>query len=130
MHLRYLIVDDHVSIAYDATNDWLYVDWRGEHTAATSRAACLLMLEALRKQPCSKILNDNSNISYTTVVLSEWSVAWLATMRAAGLQHLAWVLPRCSGTLDRAYLTLRAVQKPVVVTFADVASAYEWLHKQ
>jgi len=130
MQLHSLIVTDGITISYDSHNKWLYVDWRGEHDNASSKVACLLMLDALRQHPCRKILNDNSNISHTTVTLSEWSNLWLQDMRQAGLQHLAWVLPRSSDTLNTAYLSLRAIQAPVVVTFAELASAYEWLRKQ
>jgi hypothetical protein len=130
MQLHPLIVNDGVSITYDSSNDWIYVDWRGEHTAATSKATCLLMVEALRMQPCSKILNDNSNITHTTAELSEWGVSWLNTMELSGLQYLAWVLPRSAPRLHTTGLSLRPFRKPIVVTFSDVASAFEWLHKQ
>lgn len=130
MQLHPLIVNDNVSISYDATNDWLYVDWRGEHDAITSRATCLLMVEALRLQPSSKMLNDNSNISYTTAELPEWGKQWLRDLECAGLQYLAWVLPPNAPRLQTTDLSSRPYRKPLVVTFLDVASAFEWLHKQ
>jgi hypothetical protein len=130
MQLRYLIVNENVSISYDDTNEWLYVDWQGEHTPETSYATCWLMVEALRMQPCSKILNDNSNITYTTAELPDWGKLWLRDMEGAGLQYMAWVLPRNAPKLQTTDLSTRPFRKPLVVTFSDVATAFEWLHKQ
>jgi hypothetical protein len=130
MQLRYLIVNDNVSISYDNTNDWLYVDWQGEHTPETSYATCWLMVEALRMQPCSKVLNDNSNITYTTAELPEWGKLWLRDMEVAGLQYMAWVLPFNAPKLQTNDLSTQPFRKPLVVTFSDVATAFEWLHKQ
>lgn len=130
MQLRYLIVNENVSIAYDAINDWLYVDWQGEHTPDTSYDTCWLIVKALQMQPCSKILNDNSNITYTTAELPEWGKLWLRDLEDAGLQYMAWVLPFNAPRLQTTDLSARPFRKPLIVTFADVASAFEWLHKQ
>lgn len=127
----YPIIDTpEVSINYDATNDWLYVDWRGAHTQESSRAACLLMLDALRAQPRHKILNDNSNITHTSVELNSWSMWWLEEMLKAGLQYIAWVMPRNFAARQATEATVRAIEKPIVSTFDDVATAYLWLQRQ
>jgi len=130
MQLHPITVTDGVSISYDSCNKWLYVDWKGEHDNATSYAACALILAALRQQPCGKILNDNSNISYTTAELSQWGKEWLQDMVAAGLQYFAWVLPRHSTKLEKVNLNFQSMRGPLVVTFSDVATAFDWLHQQ
>ena len=130
MQLQPLIVTDGISISYDSHNQWLYVDWRGEHDNASSQAACGLMLQALHQHPCGKILNDNSNISYTTADLSQWGKEWLQDMAAAGLEYFAWVLPRSSAKLDKVDLKFSSMSRYMVVTFSDLATAYDWLHQQ
>ena len=70
------------------------VDWKGAHDPDSSWAACRLMLQTLQAHPSSKILNDNSSISRTTMQLSASSLEWLAWMHAAGLRHLVWVMSR------------------------------------
>ena len=127
----HLIVDlPELSIGYDADNQWLYVDCKGEHDPDSSQACCLLMLESLRAWPCSKILNDNSNITRTTMQLREWSAWWLEQMRLAGLQHIAWVLPPDLPSRQTTEAIVQAIARPHVATFDDVASAYVWLQKQ
>ena len=94
MPLRLLVDTPSLSISYDSDNQWQYVEWKGKHDPVSSWAACVLMLDTLRAFPCSKILNDNSGITRTTMQLSARSLDWLAQMHAAGLQFLAWVLPQ------------------------------------
>ena len=130
MQLHIIIDSSELFIGHDADNQWLYVDWKGEHDQESSRAACLLMLECLRAWPCHKILNDHSNISRATLQLTAWGAWWLDELRAAGLQYLAWVLPR--GLLARQAVEtgVHAIEIPRVATFDDVASAYVWLQQQ
>ncbi|KUG09943.1 hypothetical protein [Solirubrum puertoriconensis] len=129
MELQLIAQTELITISYDTTNEWLYVDWRGEHDQETSQAGCMLMLEAMRQRPCSKILNDNSNITRTTVQLTLWGAWWLEEMMRAGLEYVAWVLPREFEARRATESTLMVIQKPVVSTFDDVASAYMWLRR-
>ena len=130
MELISIINKEDLYIGFDAANQWLYVDWKGEHTPESSRAACLLMLESIRVQPCAKILNDNSNITRTTVELTAWSAWWLEEMRKAGLRYIAWVYPRDFDARQATEATVQYIERPVVATFDDVASAYIWLRQQ
>ncbi|MBC8083931.1 MAG: hypothetical protein H7Z21_12030 [Hymenobacter sp.] len=130
MQLQSIIATEGVSISYDFSNQWIYVDWQGEHNQDTTQAACLLMLEALRAWPCHKILNDNSGITRTSVELSLWGAWWLEAMVRAGLQHVAWVFPYNFTARQTTELTLQAIQWPIIGTFDDVASAYVWLQQQ
>lgn len=130
MQLQPVLATEGIAISYDSTNQWLYVDWQGEHNQDTSRAACLLMLEALRSCPCHKILNDNSNVIRTTVELSSWSTWWLEEMLRAGLQYIAWVFSRNFVSREASEKILLHIQRPVIGTFDDVASAYLWLQQQ
>ncbi|OGX86206.1 hypothetical protein BEN47_01215 [Hymenobacter lapidarius] len=106
------------------------MDWRGEHNQDTTHAACLLMLQALQGRPCAKILNDNSNITHTTMTLTEWGLRWLEEMRNAGLEYIAWVLPSSLLARQAVENTVHYLEAPQVGTFDDVASAYVWLQQQ
>ncbi|UYZ58160.1 hypothetical protein [Hymenobacter latericus] len=130
MQLQLVAHTDLVSVSYDATNAWLYADWRGQHNQHTSQAGCMLLLEALRRQPCSKLLNDNSGITHTTVQPTLWGAWWLEEMLRAGLEYVAWVFPREFEARHLTENTLLLIQKPIVSTFNDVASAYVWLQRQ
>ncbi|MBF9141629.1 hypothetical protein [Hymenobacter properus] len=130
MQLRPIVDTPGISIGYDEANEWLYVDWKGEHDADSSWAACGLMLEILRAFPCAKILNDNSNITRTTMQLSARSLEWVAQMHAAGLRYLAWVLPRQLISRQSTEGVVLDIEAPTVCTFDDLASAFGWLQRQ
>ncbi|GAB2962165.1 hypothetical protein GCM10027048_33210 [Hymenobacter coalescens] len=130
MPLQFFVDTPGLAIGYDAANEWLYTDWRGEHDQASSQACCLLMLEALRRHPCRKILNDNSSVTRQTMQLTPWSRWWLGEMMHAGLQYVAWVYPRNFEARQATENAIRFIQRPVVASFDDVASAYVWLRHQ
>ncbi|UOQ80852.1 hypothetical protein [Hymenobacter sp. 5414T-23] len=93
MLLRSLLDTPEITISYDADNQWLYADWKGEHDQESSQRCCMLLLDSLRQWPCHKLLNDNSSISKTTVQISVWGAWWLEEMMRAGLQYVAWIYP-------------------------------------
>ncbi|GAB3829205.1 hypothetical protein [Hymenobacter jeollabukensis] len=128
--MHFLVDTPGLVISHDAANEWLYCDWRGLHDQESSQAACLLMLEALRRQPCRKILNDNSGVTRQTMQLTLWGAWWLEEMTSAGLQYLAWVFPRDFMMRQHTEQALQHIERPVVVAFGDVASAYVWLQQQ
>jgi hypothetical protein len=130
MPLQFFVNTPGLSIGYDHVNDWLYTDWRGAHDQDSSQAACLLMLDALRAHPCRKILNDNSSVTRQTMQLSLWGAWWLEEMMNAGLEYVAWVFPRDFEARVATEQTVGRIQRPVVATFDDVASAYVWLQQQ
>lgn len=130
MQLHPLFDTSEIFIGLDKENKWLYADWKGEHDQDTSQACCLQLLESLRAWPCHKILNDNSSITRTTVQLTLWGAWWLEEMRGAGLEHIAWVLPRSLPARQVVEATVKVIERPHVKTFDDVASAYLWLQQQ
>jgi hypothetical protein len=130
MELDTIIDQAGIYIGYDAANNWLYVDWKGEYDSASTQASCMLMLESLRARPCAKILNDNSNITRTTITITPWAIAWLHEMLQAGLKYIAWIMPRNFEARQQTELLVQRIEQPVVATFDDVASAYVWLQQQ
>jgi hypothetical protein len=130
MQLKAIIDCPELFIGYDTTNDWLYVDWKGEYNQDSSQVTCELMLDCLRSWPCHKILNDNSNITRTSLQLTRWGIRWLEEMRLVGLQYIAWVLPPSLLARQAVETIVHAIEAPLVGTFDDVASAYVWLQQQ
>ncbi|MBO2012336.1 hypothetical protein [Hymenobacter negativus] len=130
MQLHPIVDSPQLFIGHDAHNGWLYVDWKGEHNQDSSQNCCMQMLNSLRDWPCHKILNDNSSISHTTMQLSEWGAWWIGEMRRAGLQYIAWVLPRSLMARQQVEVAVAAIEVPRVTTFDDIASAYVWLQQQ
>ncbi len=130
MQLHAIVDSPKLFIGYDSKNQWLYAEWKGEHDQESSRAAFGLMLDCLRMWPCQKILNDNSSIARTTAQPALWASWGLDEMRAVGLHFIAWVLPPDPLLRQAAEATVHAIERPLVGTFDDVASAYVWLQQQ
>lgn len=117
-----------LSIAYDDDNQWLYVEWKGPHNGASAVTGGDVVLGLLRRYPCQKMLNDNSQVT------SDWEkgAAWVGghyyeQLAQLGVRFVAWVYPphwRARKSMDRA---MQFVVRPMVVTFDDVATAYQWL---
>lgn len=119
-----------LAISYDHDNEWLYADWQGVHDHASSRQGCLAMLEVMRQRPSAKILNDNSNITYTSIYLTDWSLAWLEEMHEAGLRYLAWIYAPVFPGRKSTEAIVQYLERPVVTSFDDVATAFNWLRRQ
>lgn len=120
-----------LTISYDPAHDWLYVEWRGSHTAASARSGGEQVLACLRQQPCRKMLNDN------TQVTSDWESAarWvggeyyqqLAELR---MRYVAWVCATNWSARKSMETAMLFITEPTVVLFDDVATAYSWLVRQ
>lgn len=130
MELQLLVDSPAVFIGHDIVNHCLYADWRGDYDQATSRLTCRMLLAVQRQRPCSKLLNDCSGMTRSTVQLTQWGGQWLADMQAAGLRCIAWVLPSDPLARQVTEELVQAIDAPRVVAFQDVASAHSWLCQQ
>lgn len=129
--MQHIIVDTPgLAISYDYTDQWLYVNWRGEHDQESTRAGCAVMLEALSQWPTAKILNDNTNITRAALRFTAWGVAWLQDMYASGLRYLAWVYAAEFDNRQASEKLVRLMTHPTVASFDTIESAREWLSQQ
>jgi hypothetical protein len=55
---------------------------------------------------------------------------WLGEMRAAGLAALAWVYPPTFAARKSTDALMLPITQPLIATFNDLASAYDWLRSQ
>ena len=120
-----------LSIAYDSAHEWLYVEWRGQHTAESARTGGELIVELLRARPCRKMLNDNTQVS------SEWEggARWVGSeyyqqLAGLGMRSVAWVCPPNWSARKSMETAMQFVTRPTVVLFDDLASGYAWLVRQ
>jgi hypothetical protein len=113
-------------------SDWLYVDWKGWHTAESVQEGCEAMLACLRTSGLTKVLNDNSHGVGDWYGAADWTARdWFPRMEAAGLRHFAWVesASRVSRrSADRTVAEARLDQ--IIHRFTDRRSAEEWLAQQ
>ena len=130
MALHTLYQNQHLSIAYDYLNEWLYVDWTGDQDLDSVREGCLQMLDCLRQERCSKVLNDNRRVTNMWSDASEWGgKVWFPMMAEAGLEYFAWVYsPNVYSRLSTD-LMMSHTARPLVLTFDDKDTATAWLRQ-
>lgn len=128
MALRFLHQDATIHLAYDDANQWLYADWQAEQDSFSVQAGALKMLDLLRQERASKVLNDNRRVQTTWADAAEWGGrVWFPLMAEAGLQYFAWVYsPNVYSRLSTD-LTLQHTTLPVVRVFDSLANAQDWL---
>lgn len=84
--------DGKVDILYNPVKNWLETRWHGFQNFETIKRGCLIMLDLLEKNFCTKVLNDNTHVLGNWADASEWGAkVWLPAMEHAGLRHFAWV---------------------------------------
>jgi hypothetical protein len=80
------------TVYWDSDNNWIYVDWRNSPKVQTVKNGCEEMLKLLKKKSCSRVLNDNSNVTGQWSAATEWvAESWFPRMAAAGLKKFAWI---------------------------------------
>ena len=129
MTLQTLLEDPHVTISYDHSNNWLYVNWHGDQDFVSVQQGGSDILRLLRQQRCHKVINDNTLVTSMWSDAAEWAgKEWFPAMTAAGLQYFAWVYsPNLYSRLSTDLTLQFAVGNPIVATFDDIETAQAWL---
>jgi hypothetical protein len=128
MPLRLLHQDSTISIYYDYQHDWLYADWTGDQSLESVQEGCLRILELLRTERCTKVLNDNTKVTSMWSDASEWvGATWFPQMAEAGLEYFAWIYsPNVYSRLS-ADLSMQHTTRPIVLAFDNQEMATNWL---
>jgi hypothetical protein len=117
-----------LSIAFDRANGWLYVEWKGEHNEASARSGGQQVLRCLQSCSCTKVLNDNSQVTTNWEKAARWVGEYYYDQLAQrGVEYVAWVYPAHWAVRNSMDTAMKFVTRPQVVTFDDLATAYTWL---
>lgn len=110
-------------------NAFVYAQWFGVQSIETVKEGGYKLLDMVKEQPCSKLLNSNKQVIGSWDMALEWAEnEWAPQMRAAGLKYLAQVVP----TSIYATLTIQNLLQHIndtfeIRTFEDDADAEAWL---
>ncbi|GAB2777295.1 hypothetical protein HNQ93_001826 [Hymenobacter luteus] len=130
MALRLLHQDPTITISYDYQRDWLYANWTGDQSLESVQAGCLRLLEHLQFERCTKLLNDNTEVTSMWSDASGWvGATWFPMMADAGLEYFAWVYsPNVYSRLS-ADLSMQQQlgTRPIVLAFDNQELASNWL---
>lgn len=117
-------------VSYDAANNWLYSQWRGQHDEAAIIRGANSVLACLQAQPCPKMLSDHSQL------LGSWQgisarrgQQYFDSLAAYGVRYFAWVYAPCYPDRVAMEKARYFATHPVAAIFSDVASAYDWLRQ-
>ncbi|MBX0290679.1 hypothetical protein K3G63_09535 [Hymenobacter sp. HSC-4F20] len=130
MALRVLHQDSTLTISYDYQHEWLYANWTGDQSLESVQTGCLRLLDHLRFERCTKVLNDNTEVTSMWSDASEWvGATWFPLLAEAGLEYFAWVYSpnvysRLSADLS---MQQQPTTRPIVLAFDSQELATNWL---
>jgi hypothetical protein len=110
-------------------NAFIYARWLGVQSVETVKEGGYRLLEMMKERPCAGLLNSNKEVVGSWDMALEWAESeWAPRMRAAGLRHLAQVVPsNVYATLTIERLIQRIDKEFEIRTFEEEADAEAWL---
>lgn len=128
-HHKILHLGSHLGIYYHFLHDWIYADWTGEQTKESVQQGCELILQFMKAENCSKVLNDNSHVTSNWLEAAEWvALDWFPRMDAAGLKYFAWVYsPHTFSRLAADEALSFNSSTSNIIPFDDLNTAKAWL---
>lgn len=118
------------SLWHDATCACLYATWQGVHAPGRTQAQYTLIREHVQATSSRKLLNDGLLDQNGWAQVADWiATQGFGRLAAAGVQAVAWVLPRHPAAFFDTARVLTQVRQPLVDTFMDAQAAYDWLHR-
>jgi len=125
----YLYSDEGIKVSYNKNMQWLDVDWLGFHNYNSITRGCKIILDLLKKNNCTKVLNDNRHLKGTWSEAAEWlSKEWFPEMEAAGLKYFAWIYSSSTFSQMSTNKTLESITGNVSTkVFESRSEAEQWL---
>ena len=120
-----------LTISYDYDNNWLYLDWHGALDDESVMAGALKLLELLKQQNCSKVLNDNTRITGLWADAARWgSDVFFPMLYDAGCRYFSWVYSAERYSELSAQLAVQHTTAGItIMTFHSLGTASEWLQR-
>jgi len=124
--------DSHITVLYNKNKQRLDVNWTGFQDFITVQAGCYKMLELIKANQVTRIMNDNREVVGTWSEASEWvGTEFFPMMEQAGVKHLAWIFSGSVFSQLSAKKSLDvAVGSIVTQSFTDIALAEEWINNK
>lgn len=130
VELRHMMGDLYVTI--QRKQDYIEAKWQGHITADDVVCAAQAFLELLREDPCSKLLNDKSEVTGDWQEANDWlQFEWLPQVLGAGLRYMAHVYSfSMFSKLAARDLEERITPQLSMKNFYERRLAVEWLLEQ
>jgi anti-sigma regulatory factor (Ser/Thr protein kinase) len=120
-----------IKITYRPEGRYMDVDWLGYQNYESVVKGCEIMLDLMRKNNCSLVLNDNTHVKGNWSEASDWGAeVWFPAMAEAGLKKFAWIYSPSTFSRIAANKSLPSEYDVVQLAFFDDKEvAFEWLMK-
>jgi PAS domain S-box-containing protein len=121
-----------IEISYNPQMEWLDVDWFGYQNYDSVKKGCLIMLDLLIKNNCSKVLNDNTHVLGNWSEAVDWgSEVWFPAMQKAGLKFFAWIYSPSTFSRISAQKSIDVALGNITAQFfMDINEATIWLQNK
>ncbi|MGI4833841.1 MAG: hypothetical protein ACRYFK_10310 [Janthinobacterium lividum] len=119
-----------LTIHYDSSNDWLFLDWKGNLTLPLVQEACLALGTCFLHRPYPRILNSNERVTGVSWGVAPWLITdFLPHMTLAGIKHVAWVHAASLLGQHMVQTVLHWLPGPQITRFSDMEAASQWLQQ-
>ncbi|MBL4678668.1 MAG: hypothetical protein JKY70_21100, partial [Mucilaginibacter sp.] len=118
-----------IDIRYVPGEEFLDVNWLGYQNYDSVVQGCMMILDLMKVNNCSKILNNNSLVKGNWSEASDWGAAfWFPEMAKSGLKKFAWVYSPSTFSRIAADKSLPTNLDGVEIAFFDdQETALKWL---
>jgi hypothetical protein len=90
MQLQLLSTTSCLSIYYDSSNNWLFLDWAGNLTLPAVQEACVAVAQCYLPRTYSRVLNSNLQVTGSSGNVATWlSLEFLPYLAVSGVEHVA-----------------------------------------
>ncbi|MCJ8163677.1 hypothetical protein MKJ04_02410 [Pontibacter sp. E15-1] len=118
-----------IAIELNHSDNWMYVNWRGNVSHHDVRAGCMEILRLVKEYKIYDILNNNTQVQGMWSGAAKWGgTYWFPALREAGLRRFAWIYSPSVLSRLSTDKTLDNTENPhYIKTFDDIALAKDWL---
>ncbi|NEM96114.1 hypothetical protein [Pontibacter burrus] len=126
-HIK-LLTTDHITIEYNAIDDYIYADWHGALTNEVIMEGYEKILFFLAKEHCHKLLDNHYHVQGLWADLAEWcAYDWNPRSVAAGLQYHAVVYSKDYFSMLSTDKAIRLAKSGIMKGFDSLQDAENWL---
>jgi PAS domain S-box-containing protein len=120
---------NYLELYYNPSQQWIEANWLGYQNLESVQKGCLVMLNMLQKNNCSKVLNDNTHVMGNWSEASDWGAEfWFPAMQKAGLTHFAWIYSPSTFSRMAAHKSVDVLLGSITAQFfTDKQAAIAWL---
>lgn len=120
-----------LEVSYDAEKGWLKSNWIGYQNLESVQKGCAIILELLKKNHCTRMINDNRQVVGNWSEAVDWgNQIWFPAVGKAGLKKLAWIYSPSTFARISAQRALNVMIGDITAQFfTDWDEAVDWLGK-